>query len=93
MKIKVVKDQISTDELKEIGQEFYNYMIKEYIKKGNKCKYSLVNIIENLTEEIIPLEIIKIAEEREQARKNKDYKKSDELREKINSLGYEIKDK
>ena len=47
---------------------------------------------ENLKKEIIPEEIIKIAEEREQARKNKDFKKSDELRDKINSLGYEIKD-
>jgi cysteinyl-tRNA synthetase len=47
---------------------------------------------ENLKEEIIPDEITKLAEEREDARKNKDYKKSDELRAKINSLGYEIKD-
>ena len=47
---------------------------------------------ENLKEETIPKEIVKLAEEREQARKNKDFKKSDELREKINSLGYEIKD-
>jgi len=47
---------------------------------------------ENLKEEIIPEEIIQIAEERELARKNKDWKKSDELREKINSLGYELKD-
>lgn len=46
----------------------------------------------DLKEEKIPEEIIKLAEEREQARKNKDFKKSDELREKINSLGYEIKD-
>jgi len=46
----------------------------------------------NLKEDIIPDEIIKIAEERELARKNKDFKKSDELRTKINSLGYEIKD-
>ena len=40
----------------------------------------------------IPEEIIKLAEEREEVRKNKDFKKSDELRNKINSLGYEIKD-
>jgi len=42
--------------------------------------------------EKIPEEIKKLAEEREEARKNKDFKKSDELRQKINSLGYEIKD-
>ncbi len=47
---------------------------------------------ENLKEEIIPEEITKLTEEREQARRNKDFKKSDELRDKINSLGYEIKD-
>ena len=46
----------------------------------------------NLKEEIISKEIIKLIEEREEARKNKDFKKSDELRDKMNSLGYEIKD-
>ncbi|HAS80508.1 MAG: Cysteine-tRNA ligase [Candidatus Nomurabacteria bacterium GW2011_GWE1_32_28] len=47
---------------------------------------------ENVKKEIIPEEIIKLSEEREEVRKNKDFKKSDELRNKINSLGYEIKD-
>ena len=47
---------------------------------------------ENLKEEIVPGEILKLATEREQARRDKDFKKSDELRSKINSLGYEIKD-
>ena len=47
---------------------------------------------ENLKEEIIPTEILKLKDEREEARKNKDFQKSDELRDKINSLGYEVKD-
>ena len=47
---------------------------------------------EKLKEEKIPEEIKKLAEEREQARKNKNFKKSDELRKEINSLGYEIID-
>ena len=47
---------------------------------------------ENLKKEKIPKEIIKLAEEREEARKNKNFKKSDELRDKINNLGYDIKD-
>ena len=47
---------------------------------------------ENLKEESIPENIKKLAEGREQARKNKDFKKSDELRKEINSLGYEVKD-
>jgi cysteinyl-tRNA synthetase len=46
----------------------------------------------NLKEEKIPEEILKLVKEREEARKNKDFKKSDELRDKIISLGYEIKD-
>ena len=47
---------------------------------------------ENLKKDIIPDEITKLAEEREDARKNKDFKKSDELRDKIKSLGYELED-
>ncbi|HEV7424026.1 MAG TPA: cysteine--tRNA ligase, partial [Candidatus Paceibacterota bacterium] len=46
----------------------------------------------NLKEEKIPDEIMKLVHEREQARKDKDFKKSDELRKKINTLGYEVKD-
>jgi cysteinyl-tRNA synthetase len=41
----------------------------------------------------IPLEVEKLAKEREKARKNKDWKKSDELRDKINKLGFIINDK
>jgi cysteinyl-tRNA synthetase len=41
----------------------------------------------------IPTEVKKLAEERGNARKNKDWKKSDELRNKINKLGFIINDK
>ena len=47
---------------------------------------------ENIKAEKIPKEIQKLVEEREEARKNKDFKKSDELRKEINSLGYEVRD-
>ncbi|MBS3071192.1 cysteine--tRNA ligase [Candidatus Pacearchaeota archaeon] len=40
----------------------------------------------------IPNEIMKLVDEREIARKNSDWKKSDELRKKINNLGYFIED-
>lgn len=40
----------------------------------------------------IPSEIKRLADERENARKNKEWKKSDELRNKINKLGYIIND-
>jgi len=42
--------------------------------------------------EKIPSEIKKIADEREKARKEKNWKKSDELRDKLNHLGWEIAD-
>lgn len=47
---------------------------------------------DTLKEEVIPEEVAQLVKEREQARQNKDFKKSDELREKINALGYEVKD-
>lgn len=40
----------------------------------------------------IPKEVLDIVKEREKARKNKDWKKADELREKINTLGYSLED-
>jgi cysteinyl-tRNA synthetase len=48
--------------------------------------------LDKIKEENIPQEIIKIAEERKIARDSKDWAKSDELRNKIKNLGYEIKD-
>lgn len=47
---------------------------------------------EDLKIEKIPEEILKLADEREEARKNKDFKKSDTLRKEISSLGYDVKD-
>ena len=46
----------------------------------------------SIKEEKIPGEIFKLAQEREKARKKKDWKKSDELREKIKQLGYVVGD-
>jgi cysteinyl-tRNA synthetase len=40
----------------------------------------------------IPENVKKLAKEREDARKNKDWKKSDELRDKINKLGFVVND-
>lgn len=43
-------------------------------------------------EQDIPQEILDLVEERKKARENKDWQKSDELRDLIQSKGYEIKD-
>ncbi len=40
----------------------------------------------------IPEKIKILLAERETARKNKDFKKSDEIRKEINALGYEVRD-
>ncbi|KKQ24756.1 MAG: Cysteine-tRNA ligase [Candidatus Roizmanbacteria bacterium GW2011_GWC2_37_13] len=45
-----------------------------------------------ISKEKIPEEIIKLAEQRKLARKNKNFSKSDELRKKINALGFSIED-
>ena len=43
-------------------------------------------------QEEVPEEVKAVAEERKAARANKDWAKSDELREKLNALGYAVKD-
>jgi len=48
--------------------------------------------LDKIKKEIVPEEIKQLVDEREKARAEKDWAKSDELRKKINSLGYEIKD-
>lgn len=47
---------------------------------------------EKIKADVIPEEVVVLVSEREQARTNKDFQKSDELRAQINSLGYEVKD-
>lgn len=46
----------------------------------------------DLKEEEIPEKVLKLAQDREIARKKNDFDKSDEIREKINALGYSVKD-
>ena len=48
--------------------------------------------LKEIKEENIPNEIKALADKREKARKEKNWEKSDKLRDKINSKGYEIKD-
>ncbi len=47
---------------------------------------------QDLKEESVPKEIQLLVDQRQQVRKNKDWAKSDELRDKIKDLGYKIKD-
>ncbi len=72
------KEQLSAESWKETVEFF-----KEIDSIFGILKYEKAEI---------PLEVIKLAEERLLARKNKDWKKSDELREKISKLGYVVGD-
>ncbi len=48
--------------------------------------------LDKIQKEEIPENILEIAKEREEARKEKNWQKSDELRNKIRDMGYELKD-
>jgi cysteinyl-tRNA synthetase len=51
-----------------------------------------LKLLEKETKKNIPKEIVKIAEERQKAREEKDWAKSDELRDRIKDMGWIIKD-
>ena len=44
------------------------------------------------TEVVVPPELMQMAKERENARREKNWKRSDELRERISALGWEVRD-
>lgn len=72
-----------------------NSIVKTYSLLGifkNPCD-EIISYIENKNNQQIPDDIIAIAEQRKQARLNKDFVLSDELRDKITLLGYQIVDK
>jgi cysteinyl-tRNA synthetase len=50
-----------------------------------------LNLLEHKEKEI-PESVLSLAKERDMARKAKDFKRSDEIRDKIASLGYNIQD-
>ena len=47
----------------------------------------------NVSHDSVPVEVLALAMDRVKARKNKDWSKADELRDKIASLGYGVEDK
>lgn len=65
--------------------------ISELLKKFDTVLGLNIDNIDN-TEEELPKEIEILIEKRKQARLEKDWQKSDELRDEINKLGYMIKD-
>ncbi|MBI2446145.1 cysteine--tRNA ligase [Candidatus Micrarchaeota archaeon] len=53
---------------------------------------SIFGVLKKQAAEKVPVEVQKLVEEREAARKSKDFKKSDALREQIKALGYAVDD-
>ena len=81
-----VKDVSAGSDLNQIKNTYsllglFNTDPKEFLDRVNAKK----------TEDI-PEEVIRLAKKRAEARKNKDFKTSDLLRDEIANLGYEIKD-
>jgi len=81
------------DITKELDNDFNTPRALAKIFKAKKWIPELENIFGISRKKIkIPAKIKKLIQEREQARKNKDFKKSDKIREKIEKLDYQIKD-
>lgn len=66
------------------GKEKYQLLLKFDTVSGLDLK--------KVKEEKVPKEVIQLAEERLKARQHKDWKKADELRQKIAALGYTVGD-
>ena len=51
-----------------------------------------LNLLSIETKEVVPLEVIDLAEARKKAKEQKEYTKADELRKQIEAKGYKIED-
>ncbi len=90
-----INDDLNTPRALAVVQE----LLKSDVSAGDKLATLFdfdrvlgLGLKDSSRTEEIPEEIKKLAEEREAARREKDWQKSDELRERIRSLGYEIED-
>ncbi len=80
--------------VKELNTRYVGKDDAEGAKAGLKLLTELMDVVGLLREASneIPEEVIKMAEERAQARKDKNWALADSLRDKIKELGYELKD-
>lgn len=89
---KTVKAELAANDVK--AAEDVNQIRKTYSLLGlfTENADDFIKQVEAKTSSSVPDEVIAVAEERKQARANKDWAKSDELRDKLKSLGYAVKD-
>ena len=79
--------------IKELNVVFAENKDSKSAESALKVLDELLDVLGLLKEDDeIPENIISMAEQRNEARKNKDYALADKLRDEISSLGYEIKD-
>ena len=93
------REAVNDDMNMSQGLAILNEMLKSELSPADKLATALdfdhvlgLNFKALSKEEKIPQNVQKLIEERKLARQNKDFKKSDELRDEIVKLGYEIKD-
>lgn len=89
---KTVKAELAANDVK--AAEDVNQIRKTYSLLGlfTENADDFIKQVEAKITSSVPDEVIAVAEERKQARANKDWAKSDELRDKLKSLGYSVKD-
>lgn len=85
----IIENDLDTPNLLAYLWELVNH---ENINEKIIQKFDSILGLKLLEQDIIPEEILKIKVERDLARENKDFTKSDELRNKIQDLGYEVLD-
>lgn len=84
-----INDDLNTPKVLAYLWELVN---EENISKNIIQKFDSILGLKLLEQDIIPEAVIALKNERDIARSNKDFAKSDELRDKIKDLGYEVLD-
>lgn len=89
-----INDDMNMSKAMAVAQEVLKSQISNEDKLATLYNFDEVLglNLKNIKIEEIPKEIIDMADERQLARRDKNWQKSDELRGAINKLGYEIKD-
>jgi len=89
-----INDDLNMPKALAVLNEVFKYGISNADKLATILDFDKVLGLglSNIKEEVIPNEVKNLAEERLLARNQKDWQKSDELRDQIKKMGYEVKD-
>ena len=92
--IDAINDDLNMPQALSVIWDLVKYEKKSSLIAKSLLKFDTVLGLDIQKEETVelPEEVMQIVEERKLARQNKDWNKSDELRDKLASLGYNVKD-